>query len=220
MSVDMSKWQEIAKQNIHNRPAGQGRLAGKITIVTGAAQGFGKGIAEELYKRLPDVTEGELTKLKATVVCEKSLAIVANKLEIPKYLLIGKGEKQMKIDKLDSTTSDTLEAIFGAVFLDSDFVTAQGVVLRLMTEIVDLAVKNRLVMDPKSKLQELVQKHSKVDLVYELLHTDGPEHKKHFVVQVTHQGKVLGNGEGSTKKDAEKQAAHQALETYYPNEIF
>ena len=180
---------------------------------------LGLTIAEELYKLLPDVKEGELTKLKASVVCEKSLAIVANSLEIPRYLLIGNGERLLGIEKLDSTTSDTLEAIFGAVFLDSDFVTAKEVVLRLMRGAIEETVKNRNVLDSKSKLQELVQKESKVDLVYELLKSEGPDHNKHFVSQVSHLGNVLGVGEGKTKKEAEKQAALKAIETYYPNEI-
>ncbi len=180
---------------------------------------LGLTIAEELYKLLPDVKEGELTKLKASVVCEKSLAIVANRLEIPRYLLIGNGEKLLGIEKLDSTTSDTLEAIFGAVFLDSDFPTAKEVVLRLMRDAVADTVKNRNVLDSKSKLQELVQKESKVDLVYELVKSEGPDHDKHFVSQVSHLGKVLGVGEGKTKKEAEKQAARKAIETYYPNEV-
>ncbi len=180
---------------------------------------LGLTIAEELYKLLPEVTEGELTKLKACVVCEKSLAIVANELELPKYLLIGNGERLLGIEKLDSTTSDTLEAIFGAVFLDSDFATAKEVILRLMAERVEEAIKNRLVMDSKSKLQEVVQRTSRTDLVYELVKSEGPEHNKHFVSQVSHMGKVLGVGEGKTKKEAEKQAAYQALVTYYPEEL-
>lgn len=180
---------------------------------------LGLTIAEELYKLLPDVKEGELTKLKASVVCEKSLAIVANRLEIPRYLLIGNGERLLGIEKLDSTTSDTLEAIFGAVFLDSDFPTTKEVILRLMKDIVEQTVKNRNVLDSKSKLQELVQKESKVDLVYELVKSDGPDHNKHFVSRVSHLGKVLGEGEGKTKKEAEKQAALRAIEAYYPNEV-
>ena len=180
---------------------------------------LGLTIAEELYKLLPDVTEGELTKLKASVVCEKSLAIVANELEIPRYLLIGNGERNLGIQHLDSTTSDTLEAVFGAVFLDSDFPTAKAVVLRLMKPQVEEAIRNRLVLDSKSKLQEVVQKNSKTDLVYEIIKADGPDHNKHFVSQVSHMGKVLGEGEGKTKKEAEKKAAYQALVTYYPDEL-
>ena len=180
---------------------------------------LGLTIAEELYKLLPDVKEGELTKLKASVVCEKSLAIVANQLEIPRYLMIGNGEKLLGIEKLDSTTSDTLEAIFGAVFLDSDFPTAKAVVLRLMKDAVQETIQHRNVLDSKSKLQELVQKESKVDLVYELVRSEGPDHDKHFVSSVSHMGKVLGTGEGKTKKDAEKQAALKAIQTYYPNEM-
>ncbi len=180
---------------------------------------LGLTIAEELYKLLPDVKEGELTKLKASVVCEKSLAIVANQLEIPRYLLIGNGERLLGIQNLDSTTSDTLEAIFGAVFLDSDFPTAKEVILRLMKDSINQTVKNRNVLDSKSKLQELVQKESKIDLVYELVKSEGPDHDKFFVSQVSHLGKVLGTGEGKTKKEAEKQAALKAIKTYYPNEL-
>ena len=180
---------------------------------------LGLTIAEELYKLLPDVKEGELTKLKASVVCEKSLAVVANKLEIPRYLLIGNGERMLGIEKLDSTTSDTLEAIFGAVFLDSDFPTAKEVVLHLMKPTLEETVKNRNVLDSKSRLQELVQKTSKIDLEYTLVKEDGPDHNKHFVSQVSHMGKVLGVGEGKTKKEAEKKAAHQALLTYYSEEL-
>ena len=179
---------------------------------------LGLTIAEELYKLLPDVTEGELTKLKASIVCEKSLAVVANRLEISKYLLIGNGERMLGTDKLDSTTSDTLEAIFGAVFLDSDFSAAKKVILHLMQDTVEETLRNRNVLDSKSRLQELVQKESKIDLVYELIKEEGPDHKKHFVSRVSHMGKELGIGEGKTKKEAEKQAAYQALCTYYPDE--
>ena len=125
----------------------------------------------------------------------------------------------MVVFSIFATTSDTLEAIFGAVFLDSDFPTAKEVVLRLMRGAIEETVKNRNVLDSKSKLQELVQKESKVDLVYELVRSEGPDHDKHFVSQVSHLGKVLGIGEGKTKKEAEKQAALKAIETYYPNEM-
>ena len=173
---------------------------------------LGLTIAEELYKLLPDVKEGELTKLKASVVCEKSLAIVANSLEIPRYLLIGNGERLLGIDKLDSTTSDTLEAIFGAVFLDSDFPTAKKVVLRLMRGAIEETVKHRNVLDSKSKLQELVQKESKVDLVYELVKSEGPDHDKTFYVSLFADSKKIGAGMGKSKKEAEQNAARYALE--------
>lgn len=197
----------------HNMPAYNQRLEFLGDSVLGLI------IAEELYKLLPDVTEGELTKLKASVVCEKSLAIVANRLEVANYLLIGNGERMLGTVKLDSTTSDTLEAIFGAVFLDSDFPTAREVVLRLMRSTLEETVRSRHVLDSKSLLQELVQKESKIDLVYEIIQADGPDHNKHFIARVSHQGRELGVGEGKTKKEAEKQAAYQALCTYYPNEV-
>lgn len=172
---------------------------------------LGLTIAEELYKKYPNLKEGELTKIKASIVCEKSLAIVANELDIPNYLHIGKGEKLLGVDKLDSTTSDTLEAIFAAVYLDSDFDTIKKIILKVMAKEIKKAMKNRLVLDYKSTLQEEIQKNSNEDLVYELIEETGPEHNKKFISQVSHMNKVLGNGEGKTKKESEKVAAYNAL---------
>ncbi len=172
---------------------------------------LGLTIAEELYKILPDVPEGQLTKLKAAVVCEKSLAIVANELDIPSYILIGKGEYNLNIHHLDSTTSDTLEAIFGAVYLDGGFEKAKSLILRLMKNQIKASVNHINDTDPKTALQEIVQKHSKVDLEYVLIGESGPEHNKSFVSKVVHMGRTLGIGEGKTKKQAEKMAASNAI---------
>lgn len=175
---------------------------------------LGLAIAEELYKRFPNIKEGELTRLKAAVVCEKSLAIVATELEISNYLRIGKGELMLGIEKLDSTTSDTLEAIFGAIFLDSDYETAKKIILKQLNMRITESLLSIGEADTKSALQELVQRKSKTDLVYEIISEDGPEHNKHFVAQVSHMGKVLGTGEGKTKKAAEKEAAKNALDDF------
>ena len=172
---------------------------------------LGLTIAEELYKRLPKVTEGELTKLKASIVCEKSLAVVANEINISEYLRIGKGERVLNIASLNSTTSDALEAIFGAVFLDSDFITTKAVILRLLEKEIVRATSEAAVFDSKSTLQELIQKTSKTDLIYTLISEEGPEHNKIFIAAVSHKGKELGRGEGKTKKEAEKVAALTAL---------
>lgn len=175
---------------------------------------LGLAIAEEIYKRFPDVREGELTRLKAAVVCERSLAIVANELEIAKYLRIGKGELQLGIEKLDSTTSDTMEAIFGAIFLDSDYESAKEIVLKLMNKRITDSLMSLADSDSKSTLQELVQRKYKTDLEYSIISEDGPEHNKHFIANVSHMGKVLGVGEGKTKKAAEKEAAKNAIRDY------
>lgn len=175
---------------------------------------LGLAIAEELYKRFSDVSEGELTRIKAAVVCEKSLAIVANSLEISKYLSIGRGELTLGIQKLDSTTSDTLEAIFGAIFLDSDFETAKKIILNLLDNTIKTTKFSLQETDTKSALQEMVQRKSKTDLVYNLISEEGPEHNKRFVASVTHLGKILGTGEGKTKKAAEKQAAANAIRDF------
>lgn len=172
---------------------------------------LGLTIAEELYKKYPDLKEGELTKIKASIVCEKSLSIVANELEIPNYLHIGNGEKLLGVDKLDSTTSDTLEAIFASIYLDSDFDTVKKIILKVMAKEIKKALKNRLVLDYKSTLQEKIQKNSNEDISYELVEESGPEHSKKFVSTVSHLGKVLGKGEGKTKKESEKVAAYNAL---------
>lgn len=172
---------------------------------------LGLTIAEELYKRFPDIPEGQLTKIKASVVCEKSLAVVANRMNISRCLYIGRGELHLGIQGLDSTTSDTLEAIFGAVYLDGGFAEAKRVVLRLMSGQVRESVLHINEADTKSALQELVQKKSKIDLEYVLISEEGPEHNKHFVTKVVHKGKILGIGEGKTKKMSEKQAAANAI---------
>ena len=172
---------------------------------------LGLTIAEELYKKYPDLKEGELTKIKASIVCEKSLSIVANELELSNYLHIGNGEKLLGVDKLDSTTSDTLEAVFAAIYLDSDFDTVKEIILKVMENEIKKALKNRLVLDYKSTLQEKIQKNSNQDLAYELVEESGPEHSKKFVSTVSHMGKVLGKGEGKTKKESEKVAAYNAL---------
>ncbi len=172
---------------------------------------LGLTIAEELYKRLPNVPEGQLTRLKAAVVCEKSLAVVANELDIPSFIFIGRGEQNLNIQHFDSTTSDTLEAIFGAVYLDGGFETAKELILRLMEKQMQLSVKHINETDSKTALQEIVQKKSKVDLEYVLVSESGPEHNKRFVSKVIHMGRTLGTGEGKTKKEAEKMAASNAI---------
>lgn len=175
---------------------------------------LGLAIAEEIYKRFPNVKEGELTRLKAAVVCEKSLAIVANELELYKYLHIGRGELHLGIERLDSTTSDTMEAVFGAVFLDSNYETAKKIVLKIMNKRITESLLSLSETDTKSALQELVQRKYKLDLEYAIISEDGPEHNKHFVASVTHLGRVLGVGEGRTKKAAEKEAAKNAIRDY------
>ena len=127
---------------------------------------------------------------------------------------VPKGELMLGIEKLDSTTSDTLEAIFGAIFLDSDYETAKKIILKHLNMRITESLLSIGEADTKSTLQELVQRKSKTDLVYEIISEDGPEHNKHFVAQVSHMGKILGTGEGKTKKAAEKEAAKKALDDF------
>ena len=163
--------------------------------------------SEFLYINYPDKPEGELTKLRASIVCEPTLALCTEPLELGKYLYLGKGEDHTGGRKRKSILSDALEAVIGAIYLDGGFTNAKEFVLRfIMTDIEN----KQLFYDSKTILQEVVQgKHE--SLSYELVNESGPDHDKNFTVDVHIDGKKISSGTGHTKKAAEQQAAYQAL---------
>ena len=164
--------------------------------------------SEFLFREHPEVPEGELTKQRASMVCEPSLAFCARDLELGEYIRLGKGEESTGGRNRDSITSDAMEALIGAIYLDGGIKPAKEFIDRFILS--DLEDK-QLFYDSKSNLQELVQGKFKQELSYELLEESGPEHDKSFRVSV-HMGKeVLGEGQGRTKKAAEQQAAYKAL---------
>ncbi len=164
--------------------------------------------SEFLFKENPDMPEGELTKMRASMVCEPSLAFCARDLELGQFMRLGKGEENTGGRKRDSITSDAMEAVIGAIYLDGGMEPAKEFIYRFILS--DLEDKV-LFYDSKSNLQELIQGTLKKDFHYELLEESGPEHDKTFVVEVVMGRESLGRGLGRTKKAAEQQAAYQAL---------
>lgn len=164
--------------------------------------------SEFLFREHPDMPEGELTKLRASMVCEPSLAFCARDLNLGDFLLLGKGEEITGGRHRDSIVSDAMEAVIGAIYLDGGMEPAKSFINRFVLS--DLEDK-KLFYDSKSSLQELIQGKLKKSFQYELLEESGPEHDKIFVVDVSMEGESLGHGQGRTKKAAEQQAAYKAL---------
>ncbi len=164
--------------------------------------------SEFLFKQHKQVPEGELTKMRASMVCEPALAFCAKDLELGKFMLLGKGEENTGGRNRDSITSDAMEAVIGAIYLDGGMEPAKAFINRFILS--DLEDK-QLFYDSKSNLQELIQGKLKKSFHYELLEEQGPEHDKVFVVEVFMEETSIGKGSGRTKKAAEQQAAYQAL---------
>lgn len=163
-----------------------------------------------LYKNYTDQPEGELTKLRASLVCEPTLAICAKEIGLGDYLRLGRGEDLTGGRGRKSILSDALEAVIGAIYLDGGFANAKEFVLKYI--LTDIEHK-QLFYDSKTILQELIQgKHEQ--LSYELIDESGPDHDKQFTVAVLVDGERVSEGEGHTKKAAEQQAAYQALLLY------
>ncbi len=164
--------------------------------------------SEFLFRENPDVPEGRLTKMRASMVCEPALAFCAKDLELGKFIRLGKGEESTGGRNRDSITSDAMEALIGAIYLDGGMDAAKRFINRFILSDLENKV---LFYDSKSNLQELIQGTLKKEFHYELLEENGPEHDKTFVVEVRMEQECLGRGLGRTKKAAEQQAAYQAL---------
>lgn len=164
--------------------------------------------SEYLFHEHTDMPEGQMTKVRASMVCEPALAFCAADLELGKFILLGKGEENTGGRGRDSIISDVMEAIIGAIYLDGGFEPAKKFIYRFILS--DLE-KKRLFYDSKSNLQELIQSKLKKEFHYELLGESGPEHNKEFSVAVYLENECIGTGIGKTKKAAEQQAAYAAL---------
>ena len=161
-----------------------------------------------LYKKFTQIPEGELTKKRASLVCEPSLAYCARDFGLPQYLLLGKGEDMTGGRNSDSIVSDATEALLGAIYLDGGFASAKEFVLKFILN--DLENK-QLFYDSKTILQEIVQENGTQPVEYILTKEEGPDHNKNFTVEARVNGKVMGQGSGHTKKAAEQAAAYQAI---------
>lgn len=164
--------------------------------------------SEHLYQSYPDMPEGELTKLRASLVCEPTLAECARQLHLGDYLLLGRGEDHTGGRERKSILSDALEAVIGAIYLDGGFANAKEFILgHILKDI----MHKRLFFDSKTILQELVQGKNMGEIRYQLTGERGPDHNKLFSVELSIKGRKVSSGEGHTKKDAEQNAAYCAL---------
>ena len=171
---------------------------------------LGMLVADYLYRNFPDRPEGELTRMRADMVCEKTLATVANRLNLGKHLLLGKGEEQGGGRKRDSILADAVESVIAACYLDGGMDAAKAFVEKFILVNVPLRKLNNA--DYKTALQELVQQKKNQMIAYRLVGESGPDHDKQFRVELTINGEIVGTGIGSSKKRAEQDAARQALE--------
>ena len=168
--------------------------------------------AEYLFAEHPDAPEGELTRIRALLVCEDSLHEVAQRLELGQYLLLGHGEESGGGRTRASTLADTVEAVFAAVYLDGGIDAARRLIHRVLldTEREDIAEEKR--RDYKTLLQEFVQRSPNQTLAYVMVGESGPDHAKTFLAEVHLNGERIGSGSGRSKKEAEQMAARDAME--------
>ena len=177
---------------------------------------LGMTVADHLYRNFPDRPEGELTRMRADMVCEKTLAAVANQIGLGQHLLLGHGEEQGGGRSRESILADAVESIIAACYLDGGVESAAAFIRSFI--LCHVPVKQLQNVDYKTKLQELVQRKKNQVLSYELIGESGPDHDKQFMVQVSLNGNVVGQGNGRSKKRAEQDAARVAIEKLFPDE--
>ena len=178
---------------------------------------LGMVVAEYLYRNFPDRLEGDLTRMRADMVCEHSLALIAERIGLGKHLLLGNGEEAGGGRTRNSILADAVESVIAACFLDGGMEPARTFINTFV--LTDVPVRKLRNADYKTALQELVQQKKNQVLSYSLVEESGPDHDKHFAVQVSLNGVVAGAGEGKSKKRAEQDAARDAIEKLVPNEI-
>ena len=171
---------------------------------------LGLVISDYLFNERKDLPEGKLTKLRANVVCEESLSRVAKKLDVGNFLFLGKGEKICGGRERDSILADATEAIIAAIYLDGGIECAKDFILSNLRDVISNTVDGNIFRDYKTILQEIIQKKNG-KLSYRLVEENGPDHNKEFEMVVKRGHTILGQGRGRNKKEAEKEAAKNAL---------
>lgn len=175
---------------------------------------LGLTISDYLYRTYPELPEGVLTKLRAGVVSEVSLAQIARALDLGKFIRLGKGEENTGGSDRTSILADAMESVIGAMYLDDGLDTAKAFVLRLLIPSINILAAGKGHKDYKTDLQELLQSKSALDITYQIIDETGPDHDKVFTAQVSHGNTAIGQGQGKSKKEAEQQAAQDALSCY------
>ncbi len=168
-------------------------------------------VSEYLIKTYPDSSEGDLSRLRASIVSEPALASVAREIGIGEFLLLGRGEEQTGGRNKDSLLADSVEAVIAAIYLDSGMDTVVAFILRFFEGLIRKGSASREILDYKTELQEVCQERLKLLPEYRVVSESGPDHQKQFTVELTIKGEVFGRGEGRSKKEAEQRAAKEAL---------
>ncbi|MBE6851109.1 MAG: ribonuclease III [Ruminococcus sp.] len=168
-------------------------------------------VSQYLFENYPDLPEGELTKIRAALVCEKSLHRFAQQISLGDFLMLGKGEANTGGRQRPSILADAFEAVIAAIYLDAGLEAARTHILRFIPKNLP---ENRSVLfgDYKTALQEVIQRNPEEKVEYILINETGPDHSKTFTVEVCLNSNVIGRGTGKSKKDAEQMAAKEALE--------
>lgn len=169
-------------------------------------------VSDYLYRNNPGMGEGELTKFRAAVVCEASLARAAREIDLGPCLSMGKGEERSGGRERPSILADAFEALLGSVYLDQGLSRAADMIIRFLKPVIDDVSEGRLERDHKTILQEMLQQRGTDSASYVTIGEEGPDHDKTFTAGVVYRGQVVGTGLGRTKKDSEQQAAKMALE--------
>ncbi len=178
---------------------------------------LGMVVAEFLYHKYPGRPEGELTRMRADMVCETSLARIAGRLDLGSHLLLGHGEEQTGGRNRASILADAVESVIAAAFLDGGMEAAKGLIQRFLLS--EAGEKKQVLTDYKTALQELVQQKKNQNLTYILTGESGPDHNKEFTVELQINGETVGAGVGSSKKRAEQNAAQEAMEKLFPKQL-
>ncbi|NLO82788.1 MAG: ribonuclease III [Clostridiales bacterium] len=168
-------------------------------------------ISEYLYLNYPQLSEGRLTKARAVIVSEASLADAARRINLGRYILLGRGEENSGGRNRDSILADALESIIAAVYLDGGLEHARTFVLNSLGQGISEVMQGRGLKDYKTDLQEILQQSSYDHIEYRIVKDSGPDHDKIFYAQVFHGNRLIGEGTGRSKKEAEQQAAQNAL---------
>ena len=169
-------------------------------------------VSDYIFTKFKSLPEGELTKVRANVVCEPALAAKARSINLGKYLLLGKGEELTGGRTRSSILADAFESLLGAIYIDGGLEMVRDFVLIRMTDVMELACSGSFFKDYKTQLQELLQSKTTDKIVYQVVREFGPDHDKTFCVEISVNNEVLGSGEGKSKKLAEQSAAQLAIE--------
>ncbi|KYO66781.1 ribonuclease III [Thermovenabulum gondwanense] len=177
-------------------------------------------ISQWIFEEFPEHSEGELTKIRAFLVCEETLSLISKELSLGDYLILSKGEELSGGREKISILADTFEAVLGAIYLDQGLEKVRQFVISKFKGIINKLKAGNFVADYKTTLQEILQKRSQDRIMYNVVKEEGPDHDKTFYVEVKWKNRVLGRGKGKSKKEAEQRAAKEAIDQLDKNYKF